>query len=59
MSKLSCENSMKYQGKGHLKAFKENSYDGFINLEGHIREDDVLEGTKCALKYFKDMEAAL
>lgn len=50
---------MKYQGKGHLKAFKENSYDGFINLEGHTREDDVLEGTKGALKYFKDMEAAL
>ena len=45
--------------KGHLKAFKENGYDGFINLEGHTREDDILEGTKGALKYFKDMEAAL
>lgn len=45
--------------KGHLKALKENHYDGFINLEGHSREDDILEGTKGALKYFKEMEASL
>ncbi len=45
--------------KGHLKALKENGYNGFINLEGHTTEDDVLEGTKGALKYFKDMEAEL
>lgn len=45
--------------KGHLKALKENHYDGFINLEGHSREDDLLEGTKGALAYFKEMEALL
>ena len=45
--------------RSHLKALKENQYDGFINLEGHSREDDLLEGTRGALAYFKAMEAEL
>lgn len=45
--------------KGHLQALMADHYDGFINLEGHSREDDLLDGTKGALQYFRQMEEEL
>ena len=44
---------------GHLKALKAIGYDGYINLEGHAHDGDLLDGTKGALEYFKNMEKEL